>query len=327
MLKLKSISPSRIKTFDMCKFKYWLTYHRDDVTLKSNWGASHGSLLHDILENYSNGTDKDWTTRLYQGYAGKLQTKDKFGKDVTLETPLIWAKPKDFAEKKPYCDTCPYASRDKNVCSISQEPLDALKGCPRDLYDASISMITETIERYEDTWKKILRKDGKLVGTEYEFKIIVPGTEVPMIGIMDLVIEENADTIHIIDYKTGVWTQTYDECREDIQVRMYSLAARREFIDDVNGKGYRYKNIILTFDYFTKSPITLALTRDEDEATEKFVCNKIKEIQSTEFIWRIVKSNDDFTQRSAWKCKSLCDTAVCSREWKGRFKPHEQNKQ
>lgn len=314
MLKLTSISPSRIKTFDMCKFKYWLTYHRPDITLKSNWGAAHGSLLHDILENYSNGLDMDWTSRLYRGYAGKLETLDRNGQPEIMESPLIWAKDIDYHDKRPYCDTCPYAS--DMLCTISQEPLDDLRGCPRDLFDSSISMLEETIRRYKDIWPKILKdKNENLIGTEYSFKINVADTDVPMVGIMDLVIEEDPETIHIIDYKTGSWTQNYLECREDIQVRMYSLASRREFIDDINGKGYKYKNIVLTFDYFTKSPITLSFTADEDNVTELDVKNKIHQIQSTNWIDRIVSSNNDF----GWKCRSLCDTKVCAKEWKGKF--------
>lgn len=305
----------------MCKFKYWLTYHCPEIKLRSNWGAAHGSLLHDVLENYSNGKDQDWTARLYRGYAGTLATVDKYGKPEVMQTPLVWAKSADYSQKKPYCDTCPYTDRQDHVCSISRAPLDNLPGCPRDLFDGSISMLDSTINRYEDIWKRMLRDtNGAPIGTEYEFNIVVPGTEVPMIGIMDLVIEEDPDTIHIIDYKTGSWTQNYDECREDIQVKMYSLAARREFIDDINKKGYKYKNVILTFDYFTKSPITLAFTADEDKATEVYVRRKIEEIQSTEWITRIVKSNNDFQERWAWKCRSLCDTDVCAQEWKGKFK-------
>ncbi len=320
MLKLKSISPSRIKTYDMCKFKYWLTYHCPDIKLRSNWGAVHGSLLHDVLENYSNGQDTDWTARLYRGYGGKLTTKDRHGKTEIMDSPLLLAKNNEYSDKKPYCDTCPYADHNDGVCAISLQKLSNLSGCPRDLFDTSISMLESTIERYQDIWKKMLRKpDGTPAGTEYEFNIVIPGTDVPMIGIMDLVIEEDPDTIHVMDYKTGSWTQTYDECRQDIQIKMYSLAARREFLDDVNKKGYKYKNVILTFDYFTKQPITLAFTADEDKATEQYVYQKINEIQSTDWINRIVKSNDDFQERWAWKCRSLCDTGVCSREWKGRF--------
>lgn len=319
MLKLKSCSPSRIKTFDMCKFKYWLTYHCPGLKLKSNWGAAHGSLLHDVLENLANGTDTDWMSRLYRGYAGELSTLDRKGQPEIMETPLVWAKPKEYADKRPYCDTCPYKEGDK--CRISKESLDKLTGCPRGLFDGSVSMLENTIKRYQNgIWNKMLRDArGVPIGTEYQFEIKVAGSDVPLIGIMDLVIEEDPETIHIIDYKSGAWTQTYEECREDIQVQIYSMASRKEFIEDVNGKGYKYKNVILTFDYFTNDPITLAFTADEDAETERWTAAKIKEIESTNWIDRIVRSNEDFSQKWAWKCRSLCDTEVCGSKWTGKF--------
>lgn len=321
MLKLKSISPSRIKTFDMCKFKYWLTYHCPDVTLRSNWGAAHGSLVHDVLEQYSNGSDLDPIGRLYRGYGGTLETLDRYQKPEVMESPLVWAKDKDYANKKPYCDTCPYAKVEEGICGISREPLDNLPGCPRDLFDGSISMVERTIARYQDTWEKLLRDDsGAPIGCEYGFRMPVPGTDVPMIGYMDLVVKHDQDTIEVIDYKTGTWTQDYHECREDIQVKMYSLASRRVFIDDCENHGFNFKNVILTFDYFTKNPITIAFSEEEDLETEEYVRDKIKEIESTEWINRIVKNNDEFSERRAWKCRSLCDTEVCASKWNGRFK-------
>jgi hypothetical protein len=322
MLKITSISPSRIKTYQMCRFKYWLTYHCPDIKLKSNWGASHGSLIHNILENYSNGTDLDWTTRLYRGYAGKLEEENKEGKMVPMESPLVWATKKDYKDKSKHCDVCPYALTENatDYCSISQKKINELDGCPRSLFEGSVSMLTTVIDRYANTWKKILKnKEGVIIGTEYAYKIPITGTDVPIVGIMDLVIEEDKDTIHIIDYKSGSWAQNYFECRDDIQVRMYSLAARREFIDDVSNKGYKYKNIILTFDYFTASPITLAFSQEEDLKTENEVSGIVNQIQSTETINRIVKNNSDFEDKKFWKCRSLCDSKVCAEQWKGPF--------
>jgi len=326
MLKLKSISPSRIKTFDMCKFKYWLTYHSPDVELKSNWGAAHGSLLHDILEFKANGADPDWMGRLYRGYAGELETFDRYGNPAVMESPLRWAKPQDFHNQTPHCDSCCYKQAgtfpEPDYCAISKEPLDNLTGCARMLFDGSISMLETVINNYDDIWENILRdQSGAVIGTEYPYKINVEGADVPMIGIMDLVVEEDPDTIRIIDYKTGSWTQNYEECREDIQVKMYSLAARKEFIEDVSNKGYQYKNVLLTFDYFTKYPITLAFTAEEDAATEQYVLDKINEIQNTEWITRIVNSDADFTKKWAWKCRSLCDVEVCKSKWQKAFRP------
>jgi hypothetical protein len=325
MLKLKSISPSRIKTFDTCKYKYWLTYHCPDIVLRSNWGAEHGSLVHDVLENYSNGNDLDPIGRLYRGYGGTLETLDRYQQPEIMKSPLVWAKPKDYNDKEPHCDTCPYVKAEEGVCGISREPLDNLPGCPRDLFDGSISMVERAINRYKERWPKTLKdKKGVPIGCEYGFRINIPGTNVPMIGYMDLVIEENPETIHVIDYKTGSWTQDYQECRDDIQVKMYSLASRREFIDDISNKGYNYKNVILTFDYFTKNPITVAFTEEEDLETEKFVLDKINEIESTQWINRIVRNNEELETKTrfgqvAFTCKYLCDSNVCKENWQGKF--------
>ena len=325
MLTLKSISPSRIKTFDTCKFKYWLTYHCPDIELKSNWGAAHGSLIHDLLENYANGLDPDWMNRLYRGYGGTLQTMNNFGAFEIMESPLKLAKEAEFAKQKPYCESCCYKDGVNNKCLISKEPLDNLSGCARMLFDNSITLMQKIINNYSDVWPNILRnKEGVIIGTEYPYKLPIAGSDVPMIGIMDLVVEEDPKTIRIYDYKAGKWTQTYDECKEDIQVKMYSLAARKEFIEDVHNKGYKYENVILTFDYFTKHPITVAFSAEEDAETERFVLGKIQEIQKTDWITRIVKSNNDFSQKWAWKCRSICDTTVCANNWKANFKPHEQ---
>lgn len=326
MLKLRSVSPSRIKTFDMCKFKYWLTYNCPDITLKSNWGAVHGTLVHDVLEQYSNNSDLDPIGRLYRGYGGTLETLDRYQQPEVMETPLVWAKPKDYADKKPYCDTCPYAKVDEGICGISREPLDKLPGCPRDLFDGSISMVERTIARYQDVWPKVLRDDkGAYIGCEYGFKVAIPGADVPMIGYMDLVIEEDEDTIHVIDYKTGVHTQNYEECCKDIQVKMYSLASRRVFIDDCEGRGFKYKNVILTFDYFTKSPITVGFSAEEDLETEAYVRDKIHEIQTTEWIDRVVRDDRELDTKTrygqvAFGCKYLCDSPMCKSKWTGRFK-------
>lgn len=318
-IKLKSISPSRIKTFDLCKFKYWLTYHCPDVELKSNYGAANGSLLHDILENYSLGRNTDWASQLYDGFGGKFKTLGRSGDPTVMDSPLIWAKDKDFKNKKPFCDNCPY--RGDGICDISLEPLDNLSGCPKELFEQSGSMLQQTIARYEEIWDKTLRdNDGNIIGTEYELNVKIPGTDVPLIGYMDLVIEEDPETIHIIDYKTGSWTQSYDECREDIQVRAYSWAGRKEFIEDVNNKGYGYKYVFLTFDYFVKSPVLIALSKEEDFKTERYLAEKVKEIQSTSWISRIVNDNSEFELKKNWKCRSLCDTKVCMEKWSGGFK-------
>jgi hypothetical protein len=243
-----------------------------------------------------------------------------------MESPLVWAKPKEFHDKKPMCDTCPHAI--DGLCNISLEPLDQLTGCPKALFRESIEMIENVMYRYEHIWPKLL--DG---GTEYAFKIpLAERSDVPIIGFMDLVLAEDDETIHVVDYKAGKKTQDFHECCEDIQARMYSLACRKEFIEDVNNRGFNYKNVVLTFDYFRNKPTTLSFTAEEDAETEREVIDKIHEIESTTWIDRIVRSDNDFEDKCrfgqvAFTCKYLCDIDVCKANWNGRFKVGEDNGQ
>ena len=311
-MKLTTISPSRIKTWQHCRFKYWLTYSAKEP-LKGNYGGTLGTLIHNILENYAKGLDTDYTGRLYKGFAGTLNTLDKFGKEVLLENPLKWAKPADFRDKKPYCDTCPF--KHKNTCKISGESLKALTGCPKKLFEEALKLTAAAIKKYSPIYKD---KEA-IISTEYNYEVPIIGTDVKAIGVMDLVLKRDEDTVEIIDYKTGSWTQNFDQCYEDIQVRMYSWAARREFVDDINKKGYHFKNILLTFDYFTASPITIAFSEIDDNKTEEYVKYVINDIESVSLITRVIGDHGSFD----WKCKALCDPDVCKLKWQGPFVPQE----
>jgi len=320
-MHIKSISPSRIKTYDTCLYKYYLTYHTKEQ-MKTNWGAVHGSLLHNILEQYVKGEVTDHLEALYKGYRGEFEY-DHFGKRVLMATPLDEAKPKEFAQKKPYCDSCPF--KNGSECVISGEGIDELTGCPKMLFENSVKMLEKSMREYKDIWPKVLRdKTGDPIGVEYEFFIPIPGTEVLFKGFADLAVEHDKDTIEIIDYKFGKWTQTQEECDVDIQVRGYSWAARQEFVHDVNNRGFNYKNVILTFDYATNIPITVTYTKEQDDETARQLSEKAQEILGTTDITRLTRWPED-----NFKCKYLCDLQVCNRTWNGDFtvkEDHGKNK-
>lgn len=315
-MKVKSVSPSRLKTFDMCHFKYWLTYHAR-AKMKSNWGAAHGSLLHDILEAYVKDGVTDWRDRLYRGYQGILETRNRFGNMETMESPLVWAKPKEYAEKPPVCDTCPYADTENNRCGISYKPLDNLPGCPKDLFDGSVKMLEDVFRRYD----AIFADPGRIIEAEYECKLELPGMDVPFMGIMDLVYEIDEDTVCVLDYKSGSWTQDFDQLREDLQAQSYFMAGYKEFIEDQSGKGFKYKNLIVTFDYFLTSPVTVSFTAEERKATEDFIVRETNRIKATTSVHRVIGKRD-----FNWKCRALCDNMVCAQKWReleeaGRIRP------
>jgi hypothetical protein len=321
MLLVEKISPSRIKTFDQCKFKYWLTYHTEEE-LCSNFGAANGTLIHDILRRRALGEQVDWMRDLYHGYQGILSSINNFNEEEILDSPLRWAKAKQFRDQKPFCDSCPFkgpALRDASCshqCIISGEPLNALSGCPKGLFELSIQLTKDALAKYEPIFAQ-----QKIIGVEFDCEgVEIPGADCLFKGFLDLVTEEDSDTVHITDYKSGKWTQDYDECRKDIQIRGYSWAARKIFVEDVLDNGYKYKHVMLTFDYFQGRPITLAFSAEEDAKTEAWLRDKVEEIRQTSWIYRVIGK-----RRFDWKCKAMCDTEVCERMWNGEFETDGQS--
>lgn len=311
-MKISSPSASRLTTFSQCSFKYYLTYALNlRNEMKSNFGALNGSLLHAILEKYAANEDRDWMKLLYLGYAGQLKHKDRDGNETILQSPLVYAKNKDFKDKPTPCDTCPMRDLINNRCGISQEPLDQLSGCPFDLFHEAADLLGAAIVRYREYFDN----PDSILGIEYKCLIPISGLEEPMTCIFDLVVKENEDTVHIIDYKGGK-PKTYDELTQDLQARSYFFAGYREFLEDINKKGFKFKNLLVTFDYFRAAPLTIALTSAERTLIENEIRNRTNEVKKTNIIRRVVGNRDpDPNNRSDWRCRYLCDIDLCQREW------------
>lgn len=293
MLDFEYVSATRIKTFKDCLFKYYINYYTD-LPQKSNFGATHGSLIHHLLEQYVKQQDFDWYPELLKGYRGEIED---------LEPILPYAKDRDL--RKPNCLECPFAS--DSTCTISGEQLSQLSSCPKYLFNNSVNMMNDVLKRY----KKVYSDKSKIIDPEFEFQLDIGGQR-PIKGIMDLVFERDEETIVIVDYKSGKWTQDFEACKEDIQCRMYSLAARKIFIEDILGKGYKYKYSYLIFDYFVDHPVIICYSKDEDLDTQKDVKLIINEMLALEpkDITRCI-GNRDFN----WRCRSLCDPNTCAKEW------------
>ncbi len=326
-MRILSTSASRLQTAEACWFKYWLTYvakMRDQM--KSNWGAEHGSLIHDILEMYVKGIDRDWRTRLYTGYRGLLETQNKWGKKFTMPSPLRVAKPRDYANKPTPCDGCPYKDVEHNRCGISHEPLDALPGCPKSLFEFSVKMLEDAFARYDEIYEGT--GEAKVLDAEYEVNMGIRGTEIPLICLFDLVVQLDEDTVWIIDYKTGVTTKNFEELREEIQAKAYFYAGYREFIEDASGKGHKFKNLLLSFDYFQKDPVMVSFTEDERADIERELCDRSEEVKARTTVTRVTGNRAPNPEnRGDWKCRYLCDIDVCTREWdklveQGRVQNH-----
>jgi hypothetical protein len=346
-MDIRTISASRIKTYDMCRYKYVLNYmffvcdeckesfysnemagmeacpyckgtkyHKPEM--KSNWGAEHGSALHEIIENYAlairgtyedgkliDNVDKlkwlDWPERLKDIY--KRNAKGKALYDI--------AKPKDVADSTKWCKGC--TSKKKNaLCLITGETLldmqsKGCQGCPQSLYEESVALFTKYINRYDP-----ILKQRKILGVETEFTldlglIDIHGNPMKSFGYIDLITELDSETIELIDHKFGSWVPTFEEFIEDIQVKMYSMIVRSLFP--------QYKEYIITFDYARKNPLSYCFEPEDEEKTKQELIAKWKEIAAPQLIRRTIIQGDGKNPDSSWKCKAMCDVKICNKEW------------
>ena len=114
----------------------------------------------------------------------------------------------------------------------------------------------------------------KIVGLELKFGFwgndggakIVSDLGVPLMGSIDKVEEYNDDTVVIVDYKTSKTAPTGSQMRNDIQLSLYDLAARKLFP--------QYKRVVLALDLL-KSEVLFTYRTDEQRAEFEVYLKKI----------------------------------------------------
>jgi len=270
------------------------------VDLGTNWGACHGTAIHNVLEMYANG-DRNWRKNLLAEY---LRIDDRYKKRL-----LQQAKPVDYNKPRPLhkCLTAAGCEHYKNkACCIEGKPVKDLTGCGRLLWGASVRLLERFFKGYGEIY------DKEVMGVELDFRIeFEPGKH--MRGYMDFTYKDD-DTIHMIDYKSGrKWEPSQNETaiKADIQAEMYALALRHLFPEFSS---------ILTFHFFMNRPITIWYTDEELDRIQHKISCKWDEIyrfhtKYAALAQRIRDGQADLPQI----CRYLCKEEVCNEQW-ARFK-------
>ena len=295
-MKLTSLSASRIKTWQRCKFQYFLQYVAR-IDLGTNWGARHGTAIHSVLEEYAKG-NRCWEKELLKEY---LHVDKEIGTTI-----LGHAKKVDYGDIKQKCSSCPLY--EDGFCGLEGCPVVKIDGCGRLLWGRSKRLL----EKYLDEHAYIY--DRPILGIEKHFKLSIDHRDV--IGIIDFIYEMQDGTIHMIDYKTSKkWepSQNYKAMKKDIQAKLYAWAMSEMFPD---------KNCMLTFFFFMNRPITLWYNKAEIESIRAELSGIWDEIVAFEerYANRIIDSGYG---RIPNECRYLCDMGVCEKEWK-KFKNGNQ---
>lgn len=257
------LSASRADLFFSCPFKYFLKYHLDlDELNQEAIAASKGSAVHFALEHYIKNPNRDkglCFERLVDYYASsQLWYLDdrKPGKG--------WKHP-----VKKDCANCKWATPTKIDgvfdCKIAKTTTDSFDGCPAPNFDDDWKITQEAIARNSDIFSR------KIIGTEVPFDITLG--ELRIHGFMDLVTEISSDMIEVRDYKSGNYAKDTEDANIDIQMRMYSLAAKYVFPE--------YKYVVMTLDYLRKAPVSVIFGPEDDAKTLDYIADLYSRIQNS----------------------------------------------
>lgn len=330
---ISTISASRGNTYLDCPFKYFLTYEvyicndcgeptyiselqhlnislNDKICLNpdcggrslsklhlpSNWSGMNGSIIHKVLELYACARKEgkqdwrlNWRENFIDAYFGKLEG---------FRTPseifdIMWATTKNQKLILPieHCSECIYGC---NTSIVGPH-------CPKRLFDQSIEMISEAIERYDYLFRE------QCLGTEREFKIPLgeyKGLSIIIHGFIDIIFGLSDEIVEVVDYKSGSYTKNSQELMDDNQAGIYSIAAKHLYP--------KHKCHFLTFDYFVRSPVSVTFSDEDDERMRQRVIKIFQQIVDNKSPRRIPLNRDGSL---FYKCQYLCHRPTCDKHW------------
>jgi len=147
-------------------------------------------------------------------------------------------------------------------------------------------------------YQKLPRDDFQVIAIEEPFQFTLPNFPIPIIGVLDLVEEDEAGAIIITDWKTSSHAYSADEVDKHLQLTVYHLAAR--------ANGYSDREILLRFHCLikTKAP------KFEEYFTTRSEIDEIRAAKKIRHVWEGI-SKGVFIPNESWKCKGCSYKGHC----------------
>ncbi len=147
--------------------------------------------------------------------------------------------------------------------------------------------------------EKYVSENFNILAIEEPFRMEIDGVNLPIIGIMDLVEEDERGTIIITDHKTASRAYSNEEIDKNFQLTIYYMAARRN--------GYSDREILLKFDCLikTKTPkfeqyYTLRTEENEQRAT-----------RTIKAVLKGIKNGVFLPNENSWRCPTCAFKSHC----------------
>ena len=145
-------------------------------------------------------------------------------------------------------------------------------------------------------------EDCKILGVEQLFTCELEGLPVPLIGIYDLVLEDPAGIITIVDHKTASKSYTMADANQNLQMTIYHMAARTN--------GYGEQDLLLRLDVLIKTKVP----KFEQYYTARGDWEERRTIKKIQAVWEGITKGVFIPNDGSWKCGN-CGYKTACKEW------------
>ena len=149
-------------------------------------------------------------------------------------------------------------------------------------------------------WHGKLPNDNyRILSIEEPFSFDIPGLPIPVIGVTDLIEEDESGTIIITDWKTSARSYGIDEVDRNQQLTCYQMAAK--------ANGFSDRQIILKFDALikTQKPKFEQYYSTRSDIDEKRLIRKIRKV------WEGIEKGVFVPNDTSWKCPNCHYRQAC----------------
>lgn len=152
-------------------------------------------------------------------------------------------------------------------------------------------------------YDRLTENPYKVLAVEEPFRFTIEGIDVPIIGIIDLIEEDEQGTIIVSDTKTSKQSFSDDKIDKNFQLTLYHMAMK--------ANGFHDREILLKLDTLikTKQP------RFESYYTVRTEEDEARAIKKIATVWEEIQKGVFLPNDTSWRCKDCAYQKTHCAEW------------
>jgi putative RecB family exonuclease len=144
----------------------------------------------------------------------------------------------------------------------------------------------------------------KIIGVEKDFSFLLnSGLQVPIIGAVDLILQDSAGTIILVDHKTTSKSYSEKEVEKSLQMTIYKMG--------LQANGFHDREVLLRLDCLIRAKKQPKFTQFWTSRTE---IDELKAAKLIKSVWEGISKGVFVPNPGHWKCEN-CGYSQRCHEW------------